>query len=458
MVLKFYNTLTKQIDEFKPITQGKVSMYNCGPTVYNYAHIGNLRAYIFADVLKRTLTHAGYEVTQVINVTDIGHLSSDNDDGEDKMTKALVREGKSLTLASMREVADFYFEKFKEDLTLLDIQMPSYFPFASDHIQEDIEIVSGLIEKGFGYTLSDGVYFDTSKFPHYGALGGVVSQDDEHSRIGVHTEKRNPRDFAIWKFNDELGYEAPFGKGFPGWHIECSAMSRKYLGDTFDIHTGGIDHIPVHHNNEIAQSESFTGKQYVHYWLHNDFVNIGEDKMSKSGENFITLRTLSEKNINPLAYRLLVLGAHYKTQLNFSWDALEGSLQALKRLYSHVRAISDTKGGAIEKSYMTRFEDALANDLNTPLALATMWELLKSTDVTPENKYTTLIAFDSILGLGLADIKKEIIDESILKLVHEREDARAQKDWNRADELRTEIDSLGYEINDTPNGPDILKK
>lgn len=458
MVLKFYNTLTKQIDEFKPITQGKVGMYNCGPTVYNYAHIGNLRAYIFADVLKRTLTHAGYEVTQVINVTDIGHLSSDNDDGEDKMTKALVREGKSLTLASMREVADFYFEKFKEDLTLLDIQMPSYFPFASDHIQEDIEMVSGLIEKGFGYALSDGVYFDTSKFPHYGALGGVVSEDDEHSRIGVHTEKRNSRDFAIWKFNDELGYEAPFGKGFPGWHIECSAMSRKYLGDTFDIHTGGIDHIPVHHNNEIAQSESFTGKEYVHYWLHNDFVNIGEDKMSKSGENFITLRTLSEKNINPLAYRLLVLGAHYKTQLNFSWDALEGSLQALRRLYSHVRAISDTKGGAIEKSYMMRFEEALANDLNTPLALATMWELLKSTDVTSENKYTTLMAFDSILGLGLADIKKEIVDESILKLVHEREDARAQKDWNRADELRTEIDSLGYEINDTPNGPDILKK
>ena len=458
MVLKFYNTLTKQIEEFKPLVEGKVGMYNCGPTVYNYAHIGNLRAYIFADILKRTLTHAGYEVTQVINVTDIGHLSSDNDDGEDKMTKALVREGKPLTLEAMREVANFYFEKFKEDLTLLDIQMPAHFPFASDHIKEDIEMVSGLIEKGFGYSTSDGIYFDTSRFPHYGALGGVVSKDDEHSRIGIHVEKRNPRDFAIWKFNNELGYEAPFGKGFPGWHIECSAMSRAYLGDTFDIHTGGIDHIPVHHNNEIAQSESFTGKQYVHYWLHNDFVNIGEDKMSKSGDNFITLRTFSEKHINPLAYRLLVLGAHYKTQLNFSWEALEGSLQALKRLYSHVRAISDAKGGIIEKSYMSRFEDALANDLNTPLALATMWELLKSTDVTPENKYATLLAFDSILGLGIHDLKKELIDESILKLVHEREDARAQKDWNRADELRKEIDSLGYEINDTPNGPDISKK
>ncbi|MDQ5961987.1 MAG: cysteinyl-tRNA synthetase [Patescibacteria group bacterium] len=458
MDLKFYNTLTKKIEQFSPISDNKVGMYNCGPTVYNYAHIGNLRAYIFADVLRKTLELSGYEVTQVINVTDIGHLSGDGDDGEDKMSKALKREGKPMTLQAMREVADFYFEKFKEDLNSLNITPATHFPFASDHIAEDVEMVNTLLEKGSAYKTSDGIYFDTATFPSYGALGGVVSLDGEHSRIGVNDEKKNPRDFAIWKWNDELGYEAPFGKGFPGWHIECSAMSRKYLGDTFDIHTGGIDHIPVHHNNEIAQSESVTGVQYVKYWLHSDFINIGEDKMAKSGENFITLRTLIDKGFNPIAYRLWVLGAHYKTVMNFKWESLEGTSQALKRLYSHVRALKNAGIGNVHSSYKERFETALSNDLNTADAVATLWELLKDTEVSKEDKYATALYFDKVLGLGLGTISDVVVPENILELVNQREDARKEKDWATSDMLRDQISTLGFEINDTPDGPDVEVK
>ena len=456
MDLKFYNTLTKKLESFVPLTDRKVGMYNCGPTVYNYAHIGNLRAYIFADVLRKTLELAEYEVIQVINVTDIGHLSSDGDDGEDKMSKALRREGKPMTLDAMREIADFYFEAFKKDLTALHILPATHFPFASDHIKEDIEMVAALLEKGTAYKTSDGIYFDTGAFPSYGALGGAVSLDDEHSRIGINSEKKNARDFAIWKFNSELGYDAPFGKGFPGWHIECSAMSRKYLGDTFDIHTGGIDHISVHHNNEIAQSESFTGKKYVNFWLHSDFVNIGEDKMAKSGDNFLTLRTLTEKGFSPLAYRLWILGAHYKTVLNFNWDAIEASSQALKRLYSHVRTLSREGAGIPVTAYVERFNGALSNDLGTPDAIATLWELLKDSTVSKQDKYATILGFDKVLSLGLADVKTVIVPENIQTLVDERENARQEKNWTKADELRNQIKSLGFEINDTPDGPDVV--
>lgn len=458
MDLKFYNTLTKKIESFTPLSEHKVGMYNCGPTVYNYAHIGNLRAYIFADVLRKTLELAGYEVTQVINVTDIGHLSSDGDDGEDKMSKALVREGKPMTLGAMREVADFYFAKFKEDLSSLHITHATHFPFASDHIIEDIEMVAGLIEKGHAYTTSDGIYFDTVSFPAYGILGGTTSSDGEHSRIGLNDEKKNPRDFAIWKWNNELGYDAPFGKGFPGWHIECSAMSMKYLGETFDIHTGGIDHIAVHHNNEIAQSESYTGKQYVRFWLHSDFINIGEDKMAKSGENFITLRTLIDKGFNPLAYRLWILGAHYKTVMTFSWDAVEASAQALKRLYSHVRALKNSGVGNLQNDYVERFKTALSNDLSTGEAVATLWELLKDSSVSKEDKYATALLFDQVLSLGIKDIQDVVVPQNIHVLVNERENARKEKDWAKSDELRDQINSLGFEINDTFDGPDIVLK
>lgn len=456
MDLKFYNTLTKKIEPFAPLSDNHVGMYNCGPTVYNYAHIGNLRAYVFADILRKTLELAEYKVTQVINVTDIGHLSSDSDDGEDKMSKALRREGKSMTLSAMREIADFYFNAFKEDLSALNIAPATYFPFASDHIKEDIEMVEVLLDKGNAYKTSDGIYFDTSTFPSYGALGGSVSTTEEHSRIGINQEKKNPRDFAIWKWNDELGYEASFGKGFPGWHIECSAMSRKYLGDSFDIHTGGIDHISVHHNNEIAQSESVTGKQYVRFWLHSDFVTIGEDKMAKSGDNFITLRTLIEKGIDPIAYRLWLLGAHYKSVLNFKWESIEASGQALKKLYSHMRALKSSNSGEVLEVYKERFESALANDLNTSEALAVLWSLLKDQTVSKEDKYHTALYFDKVLGLGLNTITEVSVPSNIRLLVEKREEARKEKDWATSDMLRDQISTLGFEINDTPDGPDVI--
>lgn len=456
MDLKFYNTLTKKIEPFSPLSGNHVGMYNCGPTVYNYAHIGNLRAYVFADVLRRTLELADFKVTQVINVTDIGHLSSDSDDGEDKMSKALRREGKPMTLVAMREIADFYFNEFRNDLNSLNILPATHYPFASDHIAEDIEMVNTLLEKNHAYKTSDGVYFDTATFPSYGILGGSVSSTEEHSRIGINEEKRNPRDFAIWKWNNELGYDAPFGKGFPGWHIECSAMSRKYLGDTFDIHTGGIDHIAVHHNNEIAQSEAVTGKQYVNFWLHSDFVTIGEDKMAKSGDNFITLRTLIEKGINPIAYRLWILGAHYKSVMNFKWESIEASSQALKKLYSHLRALKTTDAGEILISYKNQFETALGNDLNTAEALAVLWSLLKDQTVSTKDKFKTVLYFDKVLGLGLDNIPSVVVPDSIRTLVNKREEARKEKDWATSDMLRDQISTLGFEINDTPDGPDIL--
>lgn len=288
-MLYLTNTLTKQKELFVPLNEKNVGMYNCGPTVYDYAHIGNLRAYVFADILRRTLEYAGYTVNQVMNITDIGHLSSDADDGEDKMTRGLKREGKPLTLEAMKELADFYAEAFKKDLSWLNIEMPHHMPKASEHIAEDIALIQKLEARGFLYTTSDGVYFNTEKDPHYGKLGGLSDINEAQARIHAQSEKKSPRDFAVWKKNDVLGYESPWGKGFPGWHMECSAMSMKYLGETFDIHTGGIDHIPVHHNNEIAQSENATGKPYVRTWLHNAFVTVPSGKMAKSEGTGLTL-------------------------------------------------------------------------------------------------------------------------------------------------------------------------
>ena len=286
--LQLYNTLSRKKEEFVPLKEGKVRMYSCGPTVYNYAHIGNLRSYVFADVLRKTLEYSGLEVKQVMNLTDIGHLTSDADSGEDKMTKGLLREGKELTLKNMRELAEFYTEKFKEDLEKLNIEMPDGLYYASDYVKEDIELIQKLEEKGYTYKTSDGVYFDTSKMPDYGALwGGVRTQDRDYARVAENSEKKNPEDFALWKFDEKIGFESVWGKGFPGWHIECSAMSIKFLGEQFDIHTGGIDLIPTHHTNEIAQSESATGKKpFVKYWMHSEFVDTGSEKMSKSKNNF----------------------------------------------------------------------------------------------------------------------------------------------------------------------------
>src|SRR3989344_5789285 len=448
-----HNTLTGKKEEFKPIKKDEVSMYNCGPTVYNHAHIGNLRSYIFADILRRTFEYNGYKVKQVINITDIGHLSSDGDDGEDKMTKALKREGKPLTLTAMREVADFYFEKFKEDLIALNIELPTEFPFASDHVTEDVALIEKLSEKGFTYKTSDGIYFDISKFPAYGKLGNINLVEKGESRIGVNPEKRNSRDFAVWKFNNELGYEAPFGKGFPGWHIECSAMSIKYLGPEFDIHTGGIDHIPVHHNNEIAQSVC-AGYPYAHYWMHNAFLTTESEKMAKSGENFITLQTLKEKNIDPLAYRYLLLTAQYSSPLQFSWEALEGAQTALKKLrelMSRMPLDTDESDLKITEEYKKKFNECVNSDLDTPKALALIWEIAKGT-LSQKEKRDLILEFDKVLGLRLDKIETFEIPENIELLIKNRDKARADEDFTKSDEIRKEIEVLGYEVKDTPEG------
>ena len=449
-----------------PIEAGKVSMYNCGPTVYDYAHIGNLRSYIFADVLRKMFEYNKYEVKQIINITDIGHLSGDTDDGEDKMTKALKRESRPLTLAAMREVANFYFAKFKKDLKDLNIKPASEFPFASDNIKEDIDLVTRLTDNGFTYKTSDGIYFDTTKFPEYGKLGNVKRYETE-SRIGLNPEKKNPRDFALWKFsgklNSELGYEAPFGKGFPGWHIECTAMSVKYLGPEFDIHTGGIDHIPVHHNNEIAQARG-AGYAYSHYWMHNAFLNIEGEKMAKSAGSFITLKVLKKMKIEPLALRYLYLGARYSSPLQFSWEALEGAGTALSRLREKILGLSDktvdtlTDQKMLLKDYKKRFQTSINDDLDTATALALVWEILKSEEINDKDKKKLVMAFDKVLGIKVTKKIKLKIPENLGRLVEERDKARTEKDFGKSDEIRKEIESFGFDVMDTPDGTKVQKK
>lgn len=451
MALVLFNTLTREKEIFKPIESGKVQMYSCGPTVYDYAHIGNLRAYIFTDILRKTLKYLNFEVKQVMNITDIGHLSSDADEGEDKMTKALRRENKELNLKNMKEVAEFYTDKFKEDLKSLNIEMPDEMLFASDFIQEDIKLIQRLEEKDFVYKTSDGIYFDTSKMPDYGILwGGKRVHSEEDARIMKNSEKKNPEDFALWKFNDKIGFASSWGTGFPGWHIECSAMSMHELGEQFDIHTGGIEHIPVHHTNEIAQSECATGKKpFVRFWLHNEWVLLGDKKMAKSEGGFLKLNDLKEKNINPLAYRLLCLMANYGSRINFNWEALEGADNALRRLYGLYLDLGDITGN-INTEYQNRFKDYISDDLDTSKALALVWELLKDTSLPDADKKATLLDFDKVLGFNLDKIVKEIIPDEIIDLAKERELARGNKDFKKSDEFRVKINSLGYEIKDLP--------
>jgi len=462
-MLKLHNTLTGKTEEFVPIHQGKALMYNCGPTVYNFAHIGNLRAYVFADILRKTLEFSGYTVRQIINITDVGHLTNDSDSGDDKMTKALIREGKPLTRSAMREVANRYFHYFKQDLQSLNITSPSEFPFASDNISEDIEMIEVLFEKGIAYETSDGVYFDITKFPAYGKLGNIKQEEEGEAvaRVEANPEKKNYRDFALWKF-DEKGWETPFGTGFPGWHIECSAMAKKYLGDTFDIHTGGIDHIPTHHNNEIAQSESANEKPLANFWLHSAHVQVNGSKMAKSDENFITLNTLVEKGFLPLSYRYWLLQARYSTQVNFTWDALLSAQIGYMSLIKQVQSLE--KGGEIDESYRNQFIDSIEDDLNTSFAIALIWRLLKDNEVPEKNKRATIAMFDTVLGLNLehAVIPETHIDSASLpveirELIDTRETARRNKDFTKSDELRNELKEKGYMVEDKPEGPQISR-
>jgi len=458
MPLQFYNTLTRKKEKFSPINQGEVRVYTCGPTVYDYAHIGNLRAYVFADILERTLKYAGYEVKRVMNITDIGHLSSDADSGEDKMTKGLLREGKELTLPNMRELAEFYAEKFKDDLRALNVEIPKNIYYASDYVKEDVELVKKLEEKGYTYKTGDGIYFDTSKMPDYGILWGAArNREESKSRIAENSEKKNPEDFALWKFNSELGFKSPWGRGFPGWHIECSAMGMKFLGEQFDIHTGGIDLNPTHHTNEIAQSECATDKKpFVKFWLHSEFVDTGSEKMSKSKGNFLKLESLANKNISPLTYRFWLLMANYHTKMNFVWEALEGAETALKRLYGLYLGLGSEIGN-IHGEYRNKFKEYLEDDLDTPRALALLWDVAKDENMSAADKKATILDFDKVLGLGFENLKEEEIPEKIKKLAEEREDARKTKNFKKSDDLRKEVNSLGYEIEDSTLGYKINK-
>ncbi len=463
-MIKLFNTLSGKKEEFSPIQDGMVKMYHCGPTVYDYAHIGNLRVYVFADILRRTLEYSNFKVEQVINITDIGHLVSDADDGDDKMTKGLKREGLPFTLQGLKTLADKYEIAFKEDLKKLNIETPDHFPRATSYIKEDIEIIKKLEEKGFAYSISDGIYFDTAKFSDYGKLGGLTPIDESMERVKS-SGKKNPRDFALWKLSGDghLGFESPWGKGFPGWHIECSAMSAKLLGQPFDIHTGGADHIPVHHNNEIAQSEAAYGKPLAHFWLHNAFLNIEGNKMAKSAGNFNTLNDLEKKGFSPLSYRYLLLSAHYRSQINFTLEALEGSQNALKNLVESFLNLGSS-GGSIIAKYQNEFTEYMSDDLNTPKGLALVWEIMKDESPTPADKRATIIDFDKVLGLDILEQSMKLqkalenIPPSVKNLAEERELARKSGDFKRADNLRAEIQSLGFRVEDGENGPKILPR
>lgn len=459
--MELHNTLTGKKEIFKPIRAGEAYVYNCGPTVYNYAHIGNLRAFVFTDILRRVLEWNGFKVLQVMNITDVGHLSSDGDEGVDKMTKALKRENKPLTLEAMREVGEKYTAAFLEDLKSLNIEIPTFMPRASEHIAEDIELIKILEEKGFAYKISNGLYFDISMFSDYGKLGNIKQTGQKDgARVSVNPEKKNPADFNLWKFSAELGWDSPWGKGFPGWHIECSAMSRKYLGQPFDIHTGGIDHIGTHHNNEIAQSEAAFGVPLANYWLHNEHLNFSGEKMAKSGANFVTLQTVIEKGFSPLSYRYYLLGANYRTPMVFSWEALSAAENTLARLVASLASMP--QGGKINVDYEKRFSEAVNDDLNTPDGLSVLWELVRDEKNLSADRRTTVLKFDEVLGLNLAElIKKESAPIktpiAVANLMKERESARLAKDFKRADELREEIKKLGFYVKDTDVGQKVEK-
>ncbi len=474
--LYLHNTLTNEKEVFTSWRDGDVRMYSCGPTVYDSQHIGNLSNVVFVDTLRRTLEYNEYVVTQVINFTDVGHLTSDADEGEDKMTIGLRREGLALTIGNMRTLADTYITNFFADIHALNVRTHNtQFPRASDYIHAQIALVQTLEQKGYTYETSDGVYFDTTQFPNYGALGGQSATEQEAgARVAVRAEKRNFRDFILWKKDETIGWESPWGMGFPGWHIECSAMIRSCLGKQIDIHTGGIEHIGVHHNNEIAQSEAATGKSpLARFWLHRAHIHIEGRKISKSIGNTIYLRQIVDRGYSPLSYRYWLLTAHYRTPSNFTWDAIAGAHTALKRLHRYfVDELSDTEG-VVQEDYAKRFHTCINDDLDTPKAIALLWELVKDESVSAADKRATLLTFDTVLGLGLnesddtlyrllhgAGQKLSVSDTppEIQELVQERERAREQKDFERADALREELRQEGYLIEDTEKGPKLLKQ
>ncbi len=446
-MIYFKNTLSGQIEEFKPIIPNEVGMYNCGPTVYGKPHIGNLRAYIFADLIKNTLVYNDYKVKQVINITDVGHLVSDSDEGADKVEEQAKKEHKDAKI-----ITEQYTQDFKKALKILNIDISEInFPKASEHIQEQIDLIKELETKGFTYIISDGVYFDTSKFPKYGELGHInIKGLQEGARVETNDEKRNITDFALWKFSKEKRqqeWESPWGVGFPGWHIECSAMANKYLGNTFDIHTGGIDHIPTHHQNEIAQSECANNVPLANYWLHVNHITIDGKKISKSIGNTLYIEDLINKKISPLAYKYWLYTSHYSTLSNVTIASIESSQVAFNKIISFLQK---NKTGSINIEYAEKFKRIINNDLDTPKAIALIWDLIKDDSISPEDKKTTILDFDKVLKLNFEkeEIEKEEIPQSIIDMAQKRKLARENRDFALADALREEIEKAGFIVKD----------
>ena len=463
--LYLYNTLSRKKEEFKPIDKSEIGLYTCGPTVYNYAHIGNLRSYIFEDILKRVLKYNDYNVRHIMNITDVGHLTGDMDMGEDKLEKGAKREGKTAW-----EIAKFYEKAFINDLKKLNIEMPDKWTRATEYIDEQIDLIKILEEKGYAYKISDGVYYDTSKFKNYNKLSHLdIETLREGARVEKNEEKKNPTDFALWKFSPkdkkrQMEWKSPWGIGFPGWAIECSAMSMAELGEQLDIHCGGIDHINVHHTNEIAQSEAATGKQFFNYWMHGAFLNIkGGKKMAKSEGNFLTLENaLIKKEIDPLVYRFAALQTHYRKPMEYSEEVMKNAERGLNHLKNQFRNFGEIIGKVSEK-FKSKFLEEINNDLDMPKALAVVQEMLKS-NLSNEDKKATLLEFDlEILGVGIVnlDIKagEDVkIDENVEMLKKERQKARKEKNFEESDRLRSEIEKLGYTVEDSKDGTRIYKK
>lgn len=466
-MMKLYNTASRRKEDFNPQNPKQVTMYCCGPTVYNFAHIGNLRTYIFEDLLSRTI-RLHYPLKHVMNVTDVGHLVSDADDGEDKMELGAAREGKSAW-----EIAKFYEQKFWQDYDALHCTRPTIISRATEHIGPMIDLVKTLEEKGYTYRTSDGIYYDTSKFDRYDALVGHahISGLQGGARVEMSDEKRNPTDFALWKFSPkdkkrQMEWDSPWGVGFPGWHIECSAMAMKYLGATLDIHCGGIDHVMIHHTNEIAQSEAATGQKYVNYWVHGEFLILRSGKMSKSGGTFVTLDVLKEKGYEPLAYRYLCLGAHYRTQLEFSYESMDSAAKSLKNLRALAHQIGEASSRTAQETEKSRaWKDkliaAMEDDLNAPKALAITWEAVRAGDLSAGEKWDYLQLADGILSLDLlVPVDSEQPTElpaEVQALAEARAAARKAKNWAESDRLRDEIAKAGYTVKDTPQGQQISK-
>ena len=463
MDLVLYNTLTKKKEEFRPINEEEVRIYSCGPTVYKDATIGNMRTNIFQDVLRRVLRYNNYKIKHAMNITDVGHLVSDGDEGEDKMLKSAREENKTPL-----EIAEHYTKLFFEDLKKLNVETPEIICKATDHIKEMLDFVTELLNKGYAYETSTAIYFDISKLDKYPVLSNLnLDEQMAGARVEVDTEKKNPYDFAVWikaPENHLMKWNSQFGPSYPGWHIECSAMSKKYLGEQFDIHTGGIDLIPTHHENEIAQSKGVCGKIPANYWLHGEYLLINGGKMSKSLGNVYLIKDIIEKGYDPIVYRLFSYSCHYRNKLNFTWEGIESTAKSLERLRNgykvHLNGKDEVKDEIIIQ-FEEKFHRAVNDDLNMPAAMGIVWEVIRNESKSPKLA-KLLLKFDTVLGIKVDEETKgsdqEQIPEEIIKLVEEREEARKSKDWNKSDELRDLINSKGYDIKDTKQGTEVKRK